>query len=522
MINSNTVHYTPHLRTIFYVLIFLFSINGVAQNENYQYTLSFKGPAKNSYQVKLKINKVKETSLTLKMPSWMPGYYQLMNYADQLQNMSVKDMKGNKIDFKKTKNNTWVLQNTKNKSLVLEYEIITQRKFVATSYVDASHAYIVNTNTFLYPDKQIQSPVSVKIIPNTAWKNVTTGLEKIEGKSNEFIAPNFDILYDSPFLIGNLRELPSFEVKGVKHRFIGYDMGTFNETDFIKKVKAIVESASNIIGDIPYKEYTFIAIGPGRGGIEHLNNTTISFNGDGLNNPKGMNTMLNFLAHEYFHHYNVKRIRPFELGPFDYDKGSKTNLLWVSEGLSVYYEYLTVTRAGLKDEATLLANIEANINTHENNPGRLHQSLTQASFKTWKDGPFGASGDDKNKSISYYEKGPIIGMLLDFSIREASQNKKSLDDVMRYLYWHYYKELGRGFTDAEFEEACETIAGKSLTEVFEYVYTTKSIDYNSILGAAGLEINMTNLNRKTKKFKIKKLEKATKLQTEILQSWLGK
>uniref|UniRef100_UPI0040478905 M61 family metallopeptidase n=1 Tax=Polaribacter sp. TaxID=1920175 RepID=UPI0040478905 len=505
----------------FFLFAFL-TLNSFSQTLNFEYSLCFENPSSKTYHVSLKITNVQETNLTLKMPSWMPGYYQLMNYADQLQNMQIKDETGRVISFKNPTKNSWLLENVQNKTIILEYDILTKRKFVATSYVDESHAYIVNANTFLYPEKQIQSPVTVKIIPNAAWKDITTGLEKIDGKTNEFKAADFDILYDSPFLIGNLKELPSFELKGIKHRFIGYDMGNFDEVDFMKKVKAVVKAASDIIGDIPYKEYTFIAIGPGRGGIEHLNNTTISFNGNGLNNPKGMNTMLNFLAHEYFHHYNVKRIRPFELGPFDYDKGSKTNLLWVSEGLSVYYEYLAVVRAGFKDEATLFADLEANINRHENNPGRLHQSLTQASFRTWKDGPFGTSGDDKNKSISYYEKGPIIGMLLDFTIRNASQNKKSLDDVMRYLYWHYYKELNRGFTDAEFEEACETIAGESLTEVFNYVYTTESINYDKILAAAGLEIEMTNPNRTTKKFTIKKLDNPTKLQSEILKSWLGK
>ncbi len=215
---------------------------------------------------------------------------------------------------------------------------------------------------------------------------------------------------------------------------------------FSENLKKIVESAFAIMGDIPYKQYTFIAIGPGRGGIEHLNNTTFGFSGNDLHKPEAMNRMMNFLAHEYFHHYNVKRIRPFELGPFDYDQGSKTNLLWVSEGLSVYYEYMVVRRAGLADEQTLYADFEKNININENNPGRLYQSLAQASYKTWSDGPFGTQGEEKDKSISYYDKGPIVGLLLDFTIRHVTQNKESLDDVMRLLYWKYYKELKRGFT----------------------------------------------------------------------------
>ena len=145
------------------------------------------------------------------------------------------------------------------------------------------------------------------------WKNIATGLQQVNGKKDEFTAPDFDILYDSPLLVGDLQELPSFAVKGIKHRFIGYKMSSFDEVTFMNNLKKVVEAASNIIGDIPYKNYTFIGIGPGRGGIEHLNNTTVSFDGKELNTADGMNRMMNFLAHEYFHHYNVKRIRPFEL-----------------------------------------------------------------------------------------------------------------------------------------------------------------------------------------------------------------
>jgi predicted metalloprotease with PDZ domain len=287
-------------------------------------------------------------------------------------------------------------------------------------------------------------------------------------------------------------------------------------------LKKVVQAGIEIIGDIPYKQYTFIGIGPGYGGIEHLNNATVSFDGNGLNKKESVNRMMNFLAHEYFHHYNVKRIRPYELGPFDYDKENRTNLLWVSEGLTVYYEYLMVKRAGLISEQNLFSNFESSINAIENNPGRLYQSLIQASYNTWSEGPFGKQGKDANKSISYYDKGPGIGMILDLSIRNATQNNKSLDDVMRLLYWQYYKKQQRGFTDAEFQQACETIAGISLNPVFEYVNTTKEVDYNSYLSFAGLKIIEELLPEKgKKKIKISRSDSINSIQNTIFFSWLG-
>ena len=233
---------------------------------------------------------------------------------------------------------------------------------------------------------------------------------------------------------------------------------------------------------------------------------------------------MNFLSHEYFHHYNVKRIRPVELGPFDYDKGSRTTQLWISEGISVYFEYLMVKRAKIVDRNMFFNNLANNITAHENNPGKVHQSLIQSSYNTWSDGPFGTSGIDKNKAISYYDKGPVVGMIIDLAIRQASQNKKSLDDVMRFMYREYYQKHKRGFTDAEFQSACEQMAGKSLAAEFDYVYTTQPIHYNQYLGYAGLEL-VSSVDEKgnTKKtlYRIQSIPNITPAQSAILTSWLG-
>lgn len=485
------------------------------------YSLMMPKPENHTFHIELKVSGWAQDTLLFKMPKWMPGYYQLMDYAKSVENISAKDQHGNKLVIEQNNENSWKAIGTKNKAFTVSYDIKTQRQFVANSYLDSTHAYVVTANTFLYVDGFLNTPVTVKVITNQPKQIIATGLENIVGKFNEYSAPNFDILYDSPLLIGDLETLVPFKVKGINHRFIAYKMGTFNREAFTENLEKMVTSAVKIMGDIPYKEYTFIGIGPGRGGIEHLNNTTVSFDGNGLNNPASMMQVMNFLAHEYFHHYNVKRIRPFELGPFDYDKGSRTNLLWISEGLTVYYEYIVIKRAGLMDEKTLLSNLEHNINALENNNGRLYQSLSQASYNTWKDGPFGTQGEEAGKTISYYDKGPVVGLLLDFAIRNASQNEKSLDDVMRLLYWQYYKKLNRGFTDAEFQTACEQIAGASLSKIFEYVNTTKELDYRKYLAFAGLGIKEEIAIDGKRKLSITRLTNLTPLQTQILTSWLG-
>lgn len=513
-----------HRSSLLVLAVFCISCFTQAQNTKpvMQYSISIPDPQTHVYHVQLQTGGWSKDTIDLKLPKWMPGYYQLMNYAADITNIKAGAKKGTAPSLQKINDNTWRLAGIKNKAVSIDYDITTKKQFVANSYVDSAHAYIINANSFLYADGYINTPVSVSIDLPKQWNNIATGLTPVKGASTRFYAADFDELYDCPILMGNLEQLPSFYVKGIEHRFMGYKMGSFDKVAFMDKLKKVVEAAVNIIGDIPYKQYTFIGIGPGRGGIEHLNNTTVSFDGTGLDKPGAMNRVLNFLAHEYFHHYNVKRIRPFELGPFDYDRENRTNQLWISEGLSVYYEYLVVKRAGLSDATTLLHNFEGNMNALENNPGRLHQSLSQASYYTWKDGPFGTQGPEAGKSISYYDKGPVVGLLFDLTIRNATQNKKSLDDVMRLLYWNYYKKKQRGFTEAEFQEACETVAHISLTTLFDYVYTTKELDYTTYLnyGALAVDWNMDEQQKK-KKASIRFISNPDAQQSAILKSWLG-
>jgi len=499
--------------------LFVVFQNATAQSSKkalFNYTIDFSKPQNQTFTVELSSSGFPKDTLDFTMPQWMPGYYQIMSYAKQINKIEAKDAKGKLLTLNKKGDNVWQLVLPKNTPFTINYSVTAKRNFVAAAVVDTTHAYVVTTAAFLYIPEFLQSPVHIKV--KTPWKDVATGLTPVSGKKHEFTAPDFDILYDCPILSGSLDELPSFTVGGKKHRFVGYKMGEFDKVRLMNQLQKIIEQATALIGDIPYNEYTFIGIGPGNGGIEHLNNTTVSFTGEKLSNRDVEIKMLNFLTHEYFHHYNVKRIRPFELGPFDYSQMNHTNQLWISEGLTVYYEYLLVKRAGLISEEEVLTNLSRNITNIQNNPGRLHQSLAQASYDTWKDGPFGTSGKDASKSISYYEKGPLVGWIVDLAIRNATDNQKSLDNVMSYLYHYYYKKLKRGFTDAEFRQACETIAGQSLSVEFDYIYSTKELDYATYLGYAGLEVKA---DEATHKWTVSRKATVTPKQEAILKSWLG-
>ena len=499
-----------------FIAINLLLLTIVATAQELAFTVSMDQPATHYFHVELQCIGIKTAAIDFKMPVWSPGYYQRMDFAKHVEHFTVTDKAGNPIPWKKDTANGWHISNKNQSAITISYDVKTTRLFVGTPYVDEERGFILPAGVFVHPANKISLPVTVQVKPYTGWKNVVTGLDTVAGKLFTYRASDFDILYDSPFLTGNLEELPSFKVQGIPHYFIGYKMGDFDKQSFINDLQKIVATGSAIIGDIPYKHYTFMSIGNGGGGIEHLNSTAINFNGSALGTPAGRLRTLNFIAHEYFHHYNVKRIRPIELGPFDYDNGSRTNLLWVSEGLTVYYEYLIVKRAGISTEEEILNALRSNIMAYETKPGRLHQSLQQASYATWSDGPFGRS---KDSSISYYDKGPAVGLLFDFAIRHKTNNKKSLDDVMRTLYREYYQKKKRGFTEAELRKVIEQTAGGPLDELFDYIYTTREPDYNKYLGYAGLTIDIAGPKPT---YVISRLPNPDALQKEILENWLRK
>jgi predicted metalloprotease with PDZ domain len=504
--------------TIICLLLLLAGRVAAQQSVDLRYTISMEDPGSHRYHIVFRCSGLRGPVLDLKMPAWMPGYYQMLDYAGKVEHFRALDGAGRELGWEKTTANAWRVEVGQG-VVTVSYDVAATKAFVAQPWLDSTRGYIAPAGVFFYVDGYLRQPVTVEVKPWKEWSKVATGLEPVagaerpgEGKKYVYRAADFDILYDSPILTGNLEELPSFTVGKIPHYFTGYKLGEFDRRGFAEDLKKVVEQGVAVIGDIPYKHYTFLAIGPGRGGIEHLNSTTIGFSGEALKNAEGRQRLLCFIAHEYFHHYNVKRIRPIALGPFDYERENRTNSLWVSEGLTVYYEYMLVRRAGLMSGEDLLRHFQSDIVAYETKPGRLYQSLAQSSYETWSDGPFGRTGDSINKTISYYQKGPAVGLLLDMAIRHSTKNQKSLDDVMRQLYRVYYQEKKRGFTDAEVRKVCEEVAGEVLPELFDYVFTVKEPDYAKYLAYGGLGID--------KDFKLYPLQQVDALQETIRKDWM--
>ena len=452
-------------------------------------TVSMDRPIAHYYHVVVRADGLKGETQNFKMPAWTPGYYRIMDYAKFVKDFRAEDGAGRPLAWEKTAKNTWRVRTGKAATVVVSYDVYAFTRFVADSYLADDGGFITPTGVFMHVAGRLNDPVALTVVPPAGWKRVSTGLDPVAGRPNTFAAPDFDTLYDCPILVGN-QEILTFEAAGKPHTVVAYDLGAVDRAKFTGDLRKIVEAAAGLMGELPYRHYTFLIIGPGGGGLEHSNSTAVTLNPDSLADARGYQGWLSFIAHEYFHLFNVKSIRPVALGPFDYDRENYTNMLWFSEGVTVYYEFLLLNRAGLMTRGEVLERLGSTIADYENAPGRRHQSAILSSFDTWT-GFFGRSEHAANTSISYYDIGCGLGLLLDLRIREASKGRSSLDDVMRTLYRTFYKEKKRGFTDREFREVCEKAAGVPLGEIFDvYAATVEKWDYAKYLKCAGLAIDL--------------------------------
>ncbi len=451
------------------------------------FTVSMERPNTHYYHVVLRCQGLPGQTQDFKMPAWTPGYYRVMDHARHVVDFRAENGRGDALAWEKTAKNTWRVRSDAASTVVVRYDVYAFARSVADCYLDDSRAFISPTGLFMHVAGLIDHPVTVTIEPHSSFGQISTGLDPVRSRPGTFSAPNFDVLYDCPILVGN-QEMVSFEVQGIPHTVALTEPGDFDRDRLVTVLKQMVEAAVAVVGDIPYRHYTFLMLGPGRGGLEHQNSMAVFTELPNLDDPDDYQRWLGFIAHEFFHLYNVKAIRPIALGPFDYDRENYTNLLWLSEGGTVYYQNVILNRAGFMTRDEFLKQFQRSIANYENIPGHRFQSAAQSSFDVWlyflrRD------GDSANTTISYYDKGAALSLLLDLKIRHETQNHRSLDDVMRTLYQTYYQQKNRGFTDQEFRQVCETIAGCDLAEFFEvYVATTADIDYRKYLAYAGLQI----------------------------------
>ena len=482
------------LSKIFITFLIMLVSNSYAQAQSkISFEVSFIEPQAHYAEVTMNIEGIKKNTIDIKMPVWAPGSYLVREFAKNVEDISAKNETGNDLALEKTTKNTWRISSKNANSVKVKYRVYAFEISVRTSFVDASHAFISPSGIFMYVDGMINHPVTVSIIPDKNWKKISTGLEPVNGKTNTFYASDFDILFDSPIEIGN-QDVIEFDAAGVKHEVAMYGTANYDRDKLKTDMKKIVEEETAVFGENPNKRYVFIVhnYAAGGGGIEHLNSTVLGASRFNYSSEKGYHDFLGLVAHEYFHLWNVKRLRPFALGPFNYDEENYTTNLWVAEGFTAYYDNLIVRRSGFYSPENYLDILVNDINGVENQPGNKVQPVSQSSFDAWIK-YYRPNENSANSTISYYNKGAMIALIMDLEILNASKGQKSLDDVMKTAYNEYYKKQKRGYTDSEFRAVVEQIAGKSLQKVYtDYINGTLPIDYNTYLGYAGLHLENIN------------------------------
>jgi predicted metalloprotease with PDZ domain len=444
-------------------------------------------------RVKVAANLQVPNETDLLMPAWTPGSYLIREFERHVQDFAA-DAGGRALDWTKVNKNTWRVKTGGALQWRATYRVYANELSVRTSELNSDHAFWNNATLLMYVDGSINKPSTLHVVPAPGWK-IATGLPAVAGQPDTFRAENFDILYDSPVECSNFKEL-DFQVRGVPHRIVIDGEGNYDPERMRADVQKIVEAETAMFGAIPYHDYTFILHLRSNtgGGLEHLNSTALGFKRFNFSTEKGRRSFLALVAHEFFHLWNVKRIRPDALGPFDYTKENYTRLLWVAEGITEYYGNLMVRRAGLISNEVYLDHLAQQIQDFQETPGRHVMSAEDASFDSWIKF-YRPDENAVNSQISYYDKGELLGLLLDLEIRRRTNNAKSLDDVMRYLYTEFY-EKGRNYTPAGFQKTCELMAGASLEDFFaRYVRGRDELEpvYKQMLAGAGLRLEQAGV-----------------------------
>ncbi len=455
-----------------------------------RYTLSMPQPHTHYYEVEMQFDSKTKTT-EIQMPVWAPGSYLVREFARFVEEVQVT-VNGQEVAVRKTDKSTWQFSGTG--QVKANYRVYAFELSVRSSFLDSRHAYINGTSVFMLVKGRVKENISLSIRKPDSFKTISTSLEKTN--DGRYTAPDYDVFADSPIEIGNHQTF-KFQAAGVEHEFAMYGEAYWDEAKLKRDVTKIVEEATKVFGSHPCKYYLFIVhhIPNGGGGLEHLNSTTLQTNPEAYLSESGYRGFLGLVAHEYFHLWNVKRLRPIALGPFDYGQENYTHGLWISEGFTSYYDNLLLRRAGLMTESQMLASVVSDATYLINLPGDRIQSAAESSFDAWIK-YYRTTENSQNNSVSYYTKGGYLAFWLDTEILRLTQGKKRLDDVLKNLYERYAIQLKRGFTDKEFEDEVVKVGGESLRSFFkDHVFGTKPIDHVGHFQKLGVQLK--NLNEGT-------------------------
>ena len=434
---------------------------------------------------------------TVSLPVWIPGSYLVREFAKNLQKLHARQGK-REVSLQQTNKHTWVADCHGKAPLVLTYEVCAYDNSVRTAWLDASRGFFNGTSLCLRVHGQEQQPHTLEVsAPAAPTWSLATGLAALKVDKKGFglyAAAHYDELVDCPVEMGDFW-VGKFTACGVPHRFVVAGAApSFDGQRLLADTQKICETAIRFWhgqGKAPFTSYLFMlnAVNDGYGGLEHRNSTALICGRRDLprqgeaRQSEGYTTLLGLISHEYFHTWNVKRLRPAEFAGYDYDQENYTQLLWFFEGFTSYYDDLLLRRAGLIDDATYLKLITKTINQVLQTPGRQVQTVAQASFDAWVK-YYRQDENTPNATVSYYTKGSLVALCLDLTLRR--EGKTTLDDVMRALW---KRCAGGPMTEADLRAELASLAGRSFdNELDQWVHSTAELPLAELLAAHGVAL----------------------------------
>lgn len=452
-----------------------------------RYTLSFPAPHTHYVEVEAECPTGGRPEIELVMAVWTPGSYLVREFSRHVEAVAAESAGLARV-VEKTAKNRWRVSTGGAPAVIVRYRVYGREMSVRTNFIEPEFALLNGAPTFLtLADEQQPRPHEVLLKLPPAWQSSMTGLPGAPGGApHHYVAADFDTLVDSPIVAGN-PVIYEFAVQGKPHYLVNVgEGGVWDGPRSADDTRRIVEAHAAFWGGLPYDKYVFInMITEASGGLEHANSMVLMTSRWRTRERRGYVDWLSLVSHEFFHVWNVKRLRPVELGPFAYERENYTRGLWVAEGLTSYYGDLIAARAGVLTQEEYVNELSNMVVELQSTPGRLAQPVEEASFDAWIR-HYRQDENTPNTTISYYIKGGVIGFLLDLEIRYATNNARSLDDVMREAYGRFAGVSG--FTSAEFRSLASEVAGIHLTGWFRRALeTTEELDYSRI-GWLGLRM----------------------------------
>lgn len=444
-------------------------------------------PERSSHYLSIEANFVTHAigELEVFLPVWTPGSYLVREYARNIEAISATGSAGEPLPCCKSRKNRWRILTNGASEVRVSYKVYCREMSVRTNWVEDSFALLNGAPTFVAVAAYLGQPHEVHLELPPDWTKAVTGLAEISPGGHRYLAPDYDTLADSPILCGN-PAIYQFEVDGLPHVLANEgEHGVWDGPRSVADTEKLVRQHRQFWGSLPYRKYVILNIlNEASGGLEHANSVCLMASRWATRTRRNYLRWLNLVSHEFFHVWNAKRLRPVELGPFDYENENYTRSLWIAEGITEYYAPLTTRRAGLCTPAEYLESLSDAIRVLQTTPGRLEQSLEQSSFDAWIK-LYRPDENSINSTISYYTKGTVAAWLLDARIRRGAGNAKSLDDVMQAAFERYSGE--RGFSPEEFKSIASEIAGAPLDAFFRRtVESTEEFDYSEALDWFGL------------------------------------